>query len=189
MGLLEFLAVGAWGFWLLLAISAIITSELTDNDSPGWATITAIGTVAALAVLGDFNPIELLKANPLGAVYFIAAYFVAGTAWSVTKWFFWLRKARAAILEMQSEFPSMDHYSMRTRLRERRLPIEFPPKAGDHKGRIIGWMALWPASMVWTMINDPVRSAFETIYDSIGGALQGISNKVFKDVSLPPTKD
>jgi hypothetical protein len=45
-------------------------------------------------------------------------------------------------------------------------------------------MSLWPASIIWTAFNDPVRWLFEEIYDRIGGLMQAISNRVFKDFEI-----
>ena len=73
----EFLAVGAIGFWLLL-LSSIIMSEMLDNDAPGWATITAMLTLAVLVVFGGFNPLAYLAAHPGEIVLGIAAYFAVG---------------------------------------------------------------------------------------------------------------
>ena len=181
---LEFLAVGAWGFWILIAISAIIMSELMDTDNPGWATITAIGTVTILAVMGDFNPLVWLRTNPTEVVFCIIAYFVLGAVWGVIKWYFWLLKARRKLDDIAREHPGLNGVTAYTMLRNAGLSSEFPPKVGDHKTRIMGWMALWPASMVWTVLNDPVRRGFEEIYNRLGGGLQAMSDRVFKDVTL-----
>jgi len=56
-------------------------------------------------------------------------------------------------------------------MRNRSLDVH--PKVGKHKMRIYVWIAYWPWSFVWTMINDPVRKIFNRIYASIAGWLQG----------------
>lgn len=175
----EFLAVGAIGFWLLLGISAILMSEMMDNDAPGWATITAILTVAILVVFGGFNPLSYLAAHPGEIVLGIAAYFVAGAAWSLLKWYFWLVKLRRQL--DAGETYSRVVYTAGLR--------NFPPNPGDHKSRIMGWIALWPASMLWTLLNDPVRRAAEEIYARLGGTYQRISNRVFHGYSKQDNRD
>lgn len=176
---LEFLAVGAWGFWALIVISAIVMSELVDNNSPGWATITAIATVAILSFLGDFNPLIWIKSNPGEVAFYIAAYFAVGAMWGVVKWYFWLQRLRRKMLEFKREHPGMDDADAIRFLRSAGAGPSMPPQVSEHKARIIGWMALWPASMVWTVLNDPVRRVFEEIYDRIGGGLQRMSNRIF----------
>jgi hypothetical protein len=56
-----------------------------------------------------------------------------------------------------------------------------PPTAAENRARIVAWMTFWPASMTWTLINDPVRRFFAAAYDAIVGLLQGISNRAFRD--------
>lgn len=169
----EFLVVGAIGFWLLLGISAILMSEMMDNDAPGWATIVAIVTLAVLVVFGGFNPLSYLAAHPGEIVMGIAAYFFAGAVWSLVKWYFWLVKLRRRL--DAGETVSRVIYTAGVH--------GFPPNPGDHKSRIIGWIALWPASMLWTLINDPVRRVAEDIYAGLGGTYQHISNRVFRNFS------
>lgn len=178
---LEFLAVGAWGFWALIAISAIIMSELVDTDRPGWATFTAIATVAILAVVGNFNPLVWFRTHPEEVIFCVAAYFAAGVMWGVVKWYFWLQKLKRQLIAFKNEHPGWSEMDVARIFRSSGTSGELPPQVGDHKAKIMGWMMLWPASMVWTMLNDPVRRVFEEIYDRIGGGLQAMSNKVFRD--------
>lgn len=51
------------------------------------------------------------------------------------------------------------------------------------KGKIINWMAAWPVSMIWTLINDPVREFFTWTYHVMGRSLQRISDRAFADLT------
>jgi len=184
MLILEFLAVGAWGFWILISISAIIMSELMDTDNPGWATVTAVITVAILAILGNFNPLEWLRTNPMEVAFYVVSYFIAGVMWGVTKWYFWLQKTKRKIMALKNEHPNWTDTDLVRMMKVAGIWGDFPPKVGDHKAKIMGWMMLWPASMVWTVLNDPVRRIFEEIYNRIGGGLQAMSNRVFRDITI-----
>ena len=184
MLLLEFLAVGTIGFYILLVAAAILMSELLDAQRPGSATFVAVLTIAMLAVLGNFNPFPWIAANPMMTAIYVAAFFAIGTVWGVFKWFFYLRSSRRKIEELVAEYPMYSRIQLCGELRRRGLPMEFPPLVGDHKTRILGWMVLWPASMLWTLLNDPVRYVFEEIYARIGGTMQAISNAVFKDLKI-----
>ena len=186
MLLLEFLAVGAWGFWVVLAIASIIASEMLDTSHPGYATFVVVVTLVGLSVLGNLNPIGWLSHNPWSALWYIIAYFGVGSLWCVGKWAFWLNKSKRKIQEIRAEYPNKALSELSYTLRSRNLPVSFPPKVGDYKSRIIGWMALWPASMVWTVLNDPVRLICEEIYACLGGLMQRISNRIFKDFDTTP---
>lgn len=184
MFFIEFLAVGAWGFWLIISLSAIAMSEMTDRDSLGWATITAIATVAFLAFFGNFNPILLVKEYPYDVLMYVAMYFAAGTFWCVIKWYSWLTNIKRKVLDIKAKHSDYSPVDIRRAIRSEGLPTEFPLKVGEYKRLIMGWMILWPASFVWTIINDPVRHVFEFIYNKIGGTMQRISDSVFKDVDV-----
>ena len=58
-----------------------------------------------------------------------------------------------------------------------------PPRPNDHKSTILTWMTFWPASLAWTMLNDPVRAAFRHIYTWLSRTLQDISNRAFAEVA------
>jgi hypothetical protein len=55
-----------------------------------------------------------------------------------------------------------------------------PPQVREHKSDIMLWMTYWPFSCVWTLINDPIRKIFRTIYANIAKSLQSISDRMFK---------
>lgn len=52
----------------------------------------------------------------------------------------------------------------------------------EHKSTILTWMSFWPASLSWTLINDPIRAAFRHIYAFISGTLENIARKAFADL-------
>jgi hypothetical protein len=55
-----------------------------------------------------------------------------------------------------------------------------------HKGKIMGWMAFWPCSAVWTLIHDPVRRGFEEVYAMMGTTFQRMSDRTFaKRIKTP----
>jgi hypothetical protein len=58
------------------------------------------------------------------------------------------------------------------------------PMVSENKSRITGWMTWWPWSGLWTLINDPIRRFFNWAYDQLGGVLQAISDRAFKDIDI-----
>jgi hypothetical protein len=43
------------------------------------------------------------------------------------------------------------------------------------------WIMYWPWSMIWTLINDPVRSMVEYLYQKLQGTYQAVSDRMFKE--------
>lgn len=64
-----------------------------------------------------------------------------------------------------------------------------PPRPNDHKSTITTWMSFWPASLFWTLLNDPIRAAFRHIYASLVRTLQDISNSAYAGVTNMHAKD
>jgi hypothetical protein len=56
------------------------------------------------------------------------------------------------------------------------------PRASDYKSSILLWMALWPLSVIWTVIDDLIKEIFENIYQYISGWLQRISDSAFSGI-------
>ncbi len=53
------------------------------------------------------------------------------------------------------------------------------PKLSNHKGRIMAWIAYWPFSMAYTLLNDPVRKIVRLIYHRMQGVYESISARVW----------
>jgi hypothetical protein len=179
MWLFEYVALGTWGFWAILAIIAIAMSELLDTDHPGLATIMAIGTGVLLWLLG-VRPLEWISTHIVELIEYAVAYVISGLAWSLVKWYFWLVKIRRFVDELQA----VKNPDILYALRQKGWPTSLPPKVSDSKSKIIGWMTLWPARMVWTLLHDPVTWIFEEIYALSGRAFQKIADSVFKDIEI-----
>jgi hypothetical protein len=57
-----------------------------------------------------------------------------------------------------------------------------PPRASENKHRILLWMAYWPTSMLWTIINDPVKRVFKEIFRQVRGWYDAIAKQLYKGV-------
>lgn len=70
------------------------------------------------------------------------------------------------------------------------VTCRLPLRVSENKARIISWMAYWPASMAWTVLDDPFRRAMVAIFERIGGSLQRMSDRRFQGMDdawkLPP---
>lgn len=53
-----------------------------------------------------------------------------------------------------------------------------PPQASENKRRIMAWISAWPFSMVWYLIDEPIKQIFEWMK----GTYQRISNNMWKSV-------
>lgn len=193
-----FLAVGAIGFWILVAVVFILLLIEIEYERPGLATLTFIVFFLALWLFGDFNIIETVLSAPLLSLACAAGYVVVGFGWSFGKWIFFCwsharkyNEAKAKFLkkhgvegdripdnllrDWQRRSPGA-HYNGYS---ESNNPT---PKAGKNKGRILTWAIYWPWSALWTLINDPVKRLFKEIFHQLKAAYQRIADSAFKGV-------
>lgn len=67
-------------------------------------------------------------------------------------------------------------------LNPRTLTSAIMPVATRHKASICKWIAFWPVSFIWTMINDPVRKAVNYIFNQIKAVFGTMSTRMFADL-------
>src|SRR5262249_2736558 len=124
-------------------------------------------------------------------------YFAAGTGWAIAKWWLYVHEQRAWYDELRGAFlrvhgfepgcqmpeslqPLWQRCLVSARKERRRLDVH--PLAAVHKARIVWWMSYWPWSAFYTLLKDPVRKAFLSIYHQVADYLQQISDKTFRGV-------
>jgi len=57
-----------------------------------------------------------------------------------------------------------------------------PPVVKDYKSTIILWMAFWPLSALWTLIDDFVKELYEYVYRLLADWLQSLSDRAFSNL-------
>lgn len=189
----DLFAFGTFWFWSLMTIAIVLMFVCTEFGAGGWATLCVIVTLLALNYGCGVPVFAFLWANPVMFLLGIVGYFVCGTGWAVAKWWFFVREQYYRYRELKKAFIKDNHLSITIdqpipdELKEKwrdycyrshRL-IEINPQVSDHKMSIYIWIAYFPFSAAWTLINDPVRKICRHIYHSISGILQQISDSVF----------
>jgi hypothetical protein len=197
MQLPEIFLIGSLWFWLLVFGEVIAVSVMVERERGAIATLTFLATLLLLQFLGHVNICGYVIQHPLLVVLGAAGYFALGMLLAVAKWWFYVREQRAWYDELRAAFLRMYGYEPSSAMPEelqhswqnclvlakkngQRLVVR--PLAARHKADILRWMAYWPWSFSWTMLKDPVRKAFLTIYHNIAEYLQEISDRAFKGV-------
>jgi len=170
------LAGSAFLFWLF-TIGVIVLAILAVEYENGWGAsgLLLLTAVAAWAIY-DFNVIMWTLANLQTVLVYIGLYFLAAVAWGWTKWQLFFRAVYRAAAEQRVDVNTTK--SFRYKGDYQNLPV----KISDNKSRYLIWMTYWPVSAFWTLINDPVRRAFNAIYNAMAGSLQASSNKAFEKI-------
>ena len=195
-----FWGLGAIGFWVFFGVICLILIALVEHERIGWSTLLLIGTLLFFQLGTSFKPFSLLSAHPVWGALTVLGYFVAGAAWCIWKWWFFVKAKRREYDEKKRRFLEANGVGhLRTvpeNLRDtwrdmNQLPYDTPkPMPSRHKGRIMTWLVYWPWSFVWTIIDDPIKRMFRAIYDQIKSTLEAISHRAFRDVDdelAPPS--
>lgn len=167
--ILGFFAFGALGFWLLLAALSIVYTVSVEVDKHGVAIFATI-----LAILLGWNNLGLLFHNWQLLLIGVAAYGIAGGAWSV---FRWLKYCRKYVETHPNEKISLiEGYGDNKRTLTLEQYYSEKLKPSDHKSRLIAWIVYWPWSLIWNVIGD----FFTGIYDALANVYNRVAASVIK---------
>jgi len=193
MELLALFAFGTVWFWVMFIVASLILISAIENEKGWLATLTIVGTMLLLHFGNDKQLFPYLANHPLVTGGCVLGYFIVGALWGVIKWWFFVRNERAkydlafakfqkrpkkkATTDFEKERDSWNYWVSHGRYDD--ISFEYKPEPSRFKGRILIWMTYWPWSMLWTVINDPVRKAFKAIYYRIASGLEKISANSF----------
>lgn len=182
--MLGFLLFGTLWFWLLVAIASILIiffletaldEEYKDTGGGTPATIVIFIGIGLYYFFGSRQDIydffSYLRDYPFYALGRVGAYIGIGIIWSIFKWYFFLQNKKDYFLKKKEREGKNFEFDARD-----------IPQAKRNKSRIITWMSYWPFSMLWTLINEPVKKTFRFIYSKIEGLFQKMSNSTFNDL-------
>ena len=171
------IAFGTIGFWVLLILVSILLLVFIEYEEGGAATLTLLCFLWIQQLFG-VNIVHYTCTHTLRIVVGILGYLLAGVVWGVVKWWFFVKDRRYKYDEEYSKFLenkgvgwTWDEYVKAHGLGK--------PTASEHKERILEWMSFWPWSLLWTLINDPIRKAFRAIYRHIQNRLQAIADSAY----------
>lgn len=188
---MELFAFGTFWFWSLLIVANIVLLFTIEYHRSFLATFTTAIFLAILHFWGGISVFSYLLQHPMQALVCFIGYFVTGSLWAIAKWWFHITSERRRYNERKQEFCERNGLAYENPIpaghREKWLvevnrhgsSIEMVPKAHNHKAEIYLWITWWPWSMVWTLINDPVRRLCRFIYFKLAGTFNEMSKRVF----------
>lgn len=180
-----------------LFVCGIIAWALVEGDKHFWGVTTVVLSVAAAFWWFSIDPVSIAKNHWQEALIYIGAYLAGGVVWAVIKWWFFLSNIREDFDEWVAKKKEEDAFHEKAKAAGRNVGEHnpwkstdfsigynksFPPLVREWKGKITGWMIMWPFSAVWTMINDPVRKFFNWTYRVLSGVLQSMNDRQFADI-------
>lgn len=159
---MTFLMYGTLWFWIVIVAAFICIIVATEKESGLGSTTTMLITIALFFMFGNkvhiSNLFSYCSSHVLIFIGAIVGYLILGTGWAILKWYSFILK-------------QLD--------RMRRGESFEVPKVKDHKQGIMAWMLYWPWSLIWTIIDVPVKRAYLFIYNLIASRLQRMSDNIF----------
>ena len=159
---------------ILLGLVVIFALFAVEADQ-SWGTFFTLASAAFLVYITGYT--EVVLANPmLLGVAFIASLLI-GAAWATYyKWPNWIHDNRESIQQryeiwVVGKYSNKADTSIEGFLNSDSYTYYYGAQA--NKGRIINWIMLWPASVVWELIHRPVTA----VYDHISNTLVSIGKK------------
>lgn len=217
----EFFVLGSFWFWGLMGLTFLLLLIEVANEQWGFAALTMIATVVTLQLFGDVSVLAWIKDNPVQFASGLVGYLGVGVVWAFIKWYLHVASKREEYDDLKRTFmkeqglvatlipedkrvewarfvcKNKQAYYTHTNSDKTCLKtakeLTAPPSAREHKSRIMSWMAYWPWSALWSLLDDFLRKLYERIYRVIVGTLQRIAEFAFRgvendfDVDVPPT--
>jgi hypothetical protein len=180
------LVFGSLWFWVALAIPALLLIAFVENEKAGRAFLTVLLTMGVLTLFSDVNPFAWVAAHPLKTVIGVIAYVGIGVVWSFGKWMLFVLRIRDKYEALRAKFVAThgpitetNKALLRACVGKNDPRLLAKPGAARNRGRIIFWMAYWPFSATWTIINDPITRFYRFAFNRLASSFQGVSDRMF----------
>ena len=188
-----FFAVGGIAFYALLAFFVVALLTSVNYDSGWWSTFITVGFFIALYFAIGFNVVTWTWVHPLLALQYVVEFLVCGVVWACVKMYFHALAMRDIARQVKVQF--LNEYGLTTITEDKKARFItevkrhpkytdsfYPPRVLDHKADWLMWATYWPFSLVWTLIDQPLKKLWRLIYSYIGNLMQTIVNKMFEKV-------
>ena len=192
-------------FWLLLLaeVGFLFWCVSYRHGFVGLASLLVVACL--LQFFGDIPVFQYLWRNPLVAVGGVGVWLAMSVPWAFAKWWMFVRDNCGRYDEVLGEFlEQTEHrewpkdagqFTLDQKVEWKRYfdlhscqddwyefnRIEFDPSPRTHKADIMTWMVFWPWSLLWTLLNDPIRKFFRHCYYYMVGWLERIRDYYWKD--------
>lgn len=194
-----FLEFGTIWFWLATLLPFGLLLYCVEAEKSGTALLTIISVAALFVGFGDPGILHWVANHPVEILEYVAGYVAIGIFWGFVKWYFYLLNARDQVVAFKNKWirenGAIDDLTLvktgyGTLTQKERFQLDLQttplapkiPTAQNNQGRIIFWMSYWPASAVWTLLNDPFKRVFQFVYNRLGQLFESMAHSMFKDV-------
>lgn len=176
--------LGIW-FWSLVILEFCLLTWFVEEDWPAPSIASLIIFILCLWWLADIPIWSWIHDNPFSLFKYFVYYLVIGIVWSICKYYFALKKVREIVKEKRIYYDKMEDKpkTFKEHLHQQRTYDDNSHKFEDTATNLIFWASFWPPSMVWTILNDPIKKLFRfLIFDVFVGIYRKMYKKMVGDL-------
>ncbi len=166
--------------WSLVGVLSVLTLVTMEFEKPGWCTFLIIAALGIFEFYTNYHPVTFALQHPIDALVVVAIYFATGTLWMVIKWISHVYIVRDKFSEFKKQYGDINDRQLFYAKASNAFGYSIPLKVSNHKSELYMWWLVWPLSLVWTIINDPIKRIWHFVYHQFGDVLQRISDRAFK---------
>ena len=196
----EWIIVGGLLFWLLAAVITFIMVVSMHNRNEGLAIFVMFISLLVWFLAGDLR--THMPSNPLDYLLAPVFYIIVGLVWAVPKWTLFLWSIKEEYISRLAEFKKKHNITTKG------IPEEYqnkwkeganygwlqesgafyrdgkltPPQFSKNKERIVGYVFLWPWSMLESLIGDVLKRIVNWVIELCSSVFQSVSNWMFSDI-------
>ena len=197
---LGFVAGSFLGPLVLFAIASIIIICSLQYENGWFPTLVVGGSLLAFHYLLGVPVFSYIWENIGLLALYVLGYGIIGGVYSVFKWYRYSLITKERIKEAEKEFLVSkgvlgdvmsdelklewgEYFKSRPeRLFDHKGIEDAIPQWHTHKALLMQWVTYWPWSLVWTVINDPIRRFVRFIVRQLQQVYQHITDVLYADV-------
>ena len=169
-----------WWEILLLTVLGIAFFVSVVKEIDGLAIGDFILTIIVCQFLLKIDIWSWFLANYLLMLIYLVGYFIAGSIWSIFKWYRFVKSELIKYRELKQSFNNRTFD-----IEKWKEKIEYncwPPDPKNNKDKIVRWIMAWPVSVTWAILEDLFVWIGNKLYNIIGEIYRSISNRLFAEM-------
>lgn len=191
---------------VLIVVELIFLLISVASERPYMGFLSLLLTCGFLDYFYQAGIYSSIIHNPGLFAGLVAGYVLVGVLWSFPKWWFYVHSIKDAYVKSLAAYKKTNRIPENQKLDSQQIHEFYysrsfeadgffeprrkywgeimPLQASKNKNKILVWMMYWPLSVLWTLINDPVRKAFMFVFEHVKGVYQLITAKAFDGIQV-----
>lgn len=173
--------IGSFWFWFLITVFIIILMAIIEAvDSPWKWSIFFITIASALLYWCGGKELftqfyNFVRNHPFLLILYIICYLFLGVIWSLHKWIKIVKKGKE-YFDNQKE---SSYYKDKDENVIKKLKKECIPDLKEYKNKLCLYIAYWPLSVSWSILNGIFYDLVQYIFNRLKGIYNNIALRIF----------